>query len=108
MDNCLSCLPKDICDNCDLKYNLNADKTKCDENIPHCNTFDSTYTYCIECYKPYYLLSGDNLQCHNETIDKDEYFTEDDEKTFTKCEEVIENCIKCTGRKSCTQCINTH
>ena len=108
MDNCLACSSKDKCDNCDLKYKLNADKTNCDEKIPHCNFFDSTYTYCIECYKPYYLLSGDNLQCHNETIDKDEYFTEDDEKTFTKCEDVIENCIKCTGRNSCTQCINTH
>ena len=106
MDNCLNCNDKNTCNNCDLKYKLNLDKTNCEEKIPHCKNFDTNYIYCIECNDQYYLLNDDNTHCHNETIDNEKHFTEDGGKTYISCDKAIENCIKCENRNYCTLCNN--
>ena len=104
MDNCLTCSSGDKCNNCDVKYKLNEDKTNCEEKIPHCKYFDENYENCNECDETYYLLNNDKIHCHNEPIDNEKYFTEDEGKTFIICEEAIENCLKCDKRDHCNKC----
>jgi hypothetical protein len=103
MDNCLSCTNKDECNGCDLKYNLKEDKT-CEEKILHCKNYDANYEFCVECIEDYYLLNDDKSNCHNEVIDQEKHFTEDDGKTYVNCETAIDNCIKCQNRNYCTLC----
>lgn len=43
------------------------------------------------------------LHNHNETIEKDKFITEDGEKTYISCDEVIENYIKCDRRDNYNQ-----
>jgi len=104
MDNCLSCPSINICNNCDLKYKLKEDQSNCEEKIPHCKNFDTNYEFCEECDEEYYLLNDDKSNCHNEVIDHEKYFTEDEGKTYISCEETIINCIKCDRRDFCIVC----
>ena len=106
IENCLKCENRDKCNFCKKGYLLENDE--CNIKIPHCKLFDNNYEYCQECDEGYYLLNEDKSQCHNEPIDNEKYFTEDDGKIYINCEDVIENCIKCQGRNSCTGCIRTH
>ena len=70
----------------------------------NCITYDINYELCEECSEGYYLLNDDKLNCHNESLDKDKYFTEDEGKTFISCEKVINNCDKCEERQKCKKC----
>ena len=103
MENCLSCTSGNTCNSCDLKYKLTEDFS-CEEKIPHCEIFDTNYEYCEECETDYYMLNDDKLHCHNEELDDEKYFTEDDGKTYISCEEAIDNCVKCDGRTNCNEC----
>ena len=105
MDNCLTCSSGDECNNCDLKYKLNEEKN-CEEKIPHCKFFDQNYENCNECDETYYLLNNDKIHCHNEPIDNEKFFTEDEGKTYTNCETAIDNCLKCHNRNECYLCKN--
>ena len=48
--------------------------------IPHCKFFDQNYENCNECDETYYLLNNDKIHCHNEPIDNEKFFTEDEGK----------------------------
>ena len=106
IENCLKCENRENCFLCKDGYLL--ENKECNIKIPHCKIFDINYEYCQECDEGYYLLKEDKSQCHNEPIDEEKYFTEDNGKIYINCEEVIENCIKCQGRNLCTECIRTH
>ena len=106
ISNCLKCENRNNCNLCKDGYFL--ENNECSIKIPHCKFLDNNYEFCKECDEGYYLLNEDKSQCHNEPIDDEKYFTENDGKVYIKCEEVIENCIKCQGRNSCTECINSH
>ena len=103
-DNCLSCSNKQQCNYCDSMYKLKNDNSSCEEIIPNCKVLDSNKEKCEECKDNFYLLNDDKLNCHNESLDVDKYFTEDDGKTYINCSKVISNCDKCTERDSCLLC----
>ena len=103
-DNCLSCSNKQQCNYCDSMYKLKNDNSSCEEIIPNCKVLDSNKEKCEECKDNFYLLDDDKLNCHNESLDIDKYFTEDDGKTYINCSKVISNCDKCTERDSCLLC----
>ena len=103
-DNCLKCNSKNECNVCDPRYRLNLDNSNCEEKIPNCKIYDINYENCEECKEKYYLLDDDKNHCHNETIEQDNYFTEDDGKTFISCDKAIVNCIKCENRNYCSKC----
>ena len=111
IDNCIKCENRNYCTLCKNGYLLMNENKECSIKIPHCKTFDSNYEYCEECDEGYYILNEDKTICHSkedEPIDEEQYFTEDEGKKYINCGEAIENCLKCVGRNSCTQCINTH
>ena len=103
-DNCLSCSNKQQCNYCDSMYKLKNDNSSCEEIIPNCKVLDSNKEKCEECKDNFYLLNDDKLNCHNESLDVDKYFTEDDGKTYINCSKVISNCDKCNERDSCLLC----
>ena len=103
-DNCLSCSNKQQCNYCDSMYKLKNDNSSCEEIIPNCKVLDSNKEKCEECKDNFYLIDDDKLNCHNESLDIDKYFTEDDGKTYINCSKVISNCDKCTERDSCLLC----
>ena len=103
-DNCLSCSNKQQCNYCDSMYKLKNDNSSCEEIIPNCKVLDSNKEKCEECKDNFYLLNDDKLNCHNESLDIDKYFTEDDGKTYINCSKVISNCDKCNERDSCLLC----
>ena len=103
-DNCLSCSNKQQCNYCGSMYKLKNDNSSCEEIIPNCKVLDSNKEKCEECKDNFYLLNDDKLNCHNESLDVDKYFTEDDGKTYINCSKVISNCDKCTERDSCLLC----
>ena len=108
IDNCIKCYNGNECYLCKNGFLLENGNTECNSIIPNCIKFEINYDNCKECQEGYYLLNEDKSECHNEPIDTEKYFTEDEGKTYTNCEQAIENCIKCNGRNSCTQCINTY
>jgi hypothetical protein len=81
-DNCLSCSAKDQCNNCEEMYKLNEDNSECIEIIPNCKILDNNKEKCVECKDNFYFLNDDKYHCHNETLDRDKYFTEDEGKTY--------------------------
>ena len=103
-DNCLSCSNKQQCNYCGSMYKLKNDNSSCEEIIPNCKVLDSNKEKCEECKDNFYLLNDDKLNCHNESLDIDKYFTEDDGKTYINCSKVISNCDKCNERDSCLLC----
>ena len=104
-DNCLSCADKNHCNYCDPMYILNSDHSSCEEIIPNCKILDSNKEKCEECKDNFYLLDEDKLHCHNDSLDKDKYFTEDQGKTYINCSKVISKCEKCNERNFCLSCI---
>ena len=105
-DNCLSCSAKDQCNNCEEMYKLNGDNSECIEIIPNCKILDNNKEKCVECKDNFYFLNDDKYHCHNETLDKDKYFTEDEGKTYISCNFTIDNCEKCKDRNMCSSCQN--
>ena len=108
IENCIKCDNKDNCDLCKGGYLFDDVVKKCNSTIPYCNKFDINFEYCEECDEGFYLLYDNKTKCHDEPVDTEKYFTEDNGKSYISCEEAIENCIKCQGRNSCTQCLENH
>ena len=108
IENCVRCDGRNDCTECKNGYKLENYNSECNSKIPNCIIFDNNYEFCKECKEGFYLLNDDKIQCHNETIDDEKYFSEDEGKTFLSCEEVIDNCLKCDGRNKCNECIPTH
>ena len=104
IDNCEKCNERNKCNQCQKGFKLYLDNSKCDEIIPFCEKYDSNYQLCVECKEGYYLLNNDKLNCHNNSLDKDKYFTEDEGKTYLSCENIINNCDKCKERNKCLLC----
>ena len=104
INNCEKCSGKNECLLCKKGYILNENNLTCAIDIPSCKNYDINNEFCIECNEGYYLLDDDKLHCHNESLEKDKYFTEDEGKTFISCEKVINNCEKCEERKKCNKC----
>ena len=111
IENCVKCEDRNTCNLCKDGYKFEQENKECNPKIPNCKTYDENFEYCKECVEGYYILNENKLQCHNEhddPIDEEKYFTEDDGKIYISCEEAIENCVKCEDRNTCTQCIETH
>ena len=106
INNCDKCNERNKCLLCKEGYQFNSERIICEDVITFCKKYDTTYKFCKECNDKYYLLNDDKLHCHNETLDKDKYFTEDEGKTFISCDKVIDNCEKCKERKECLSCKN--
>ena len=81
------------------------ENSKCEIIISSCRIYDENYEYCLQCDEGYYLLNDDKLNCYNDSLDLDKYFTEDDGKTYISCEKAISNCEKCENRNNCISCL---
>ena len=104
IDNCEKCKERNRCLSCKKGYKYDNESNTCNEVISSCKRYDKNYEYCEECKEGYYLLDNDKLNCHNETLEPDKYFTEDEGKTYISCEKIIDNCEKCNGRNKCLLC----
>ena len=79
IEGCKKCQNGSICDMCSPEHKLNSDHTKCEDRIPHCDTYDPdsliedsednnhgpAYTKCKKCEEPNYVclkINGTNDQ----------------------------------------------
>ena len=104
IDNCLKCNSTNDCIICDSGYKLTIDNSTCEEKVLNCKIYDINFDYCEECKEEYYLLNDDKVHCYNESIEKDNYFTENEGKTYISCDSAIPNCMKCNNRNYCIKC----
>ena len=102
--NCENCNNGNNCILCKEGYKQSFDNSSCDDIITFCKKYNNNYDYCIECNDGYYLLDNDRLNCHNESLEPDKYFTEDEGKTYKSCEKAINNCEKCNNGSKCILC----
>ena len=104
IENCDKCRNKSICLECNDGYLYNQNNLTCMSSISSCKIYDNNYEYCQECEDGFYLLDDDKLNCHNDSLDKDKYFSEDEGKTYISCKKAITNCEKCEERNKCLAC----
>ena len=104
IQNCNKCTERSECLECNNGYIFNQFNISCSVEIPSCKIYDVNYENCIECNEGYYLLNDDKLNCYNDSLDLEKYFTEDNGKTYISCEKIINNCIKCEERNECLLC----
>ena len=104
LPHCDKCQDRNRCLECKDSYVYNEYKSICELEISSCIKYDTYYEYCEECEEGYYLLNDDKLHCHNDSLDKDKYFTEDNGITYISCEKTIDNCEKCKERNKCLLC----
>ena len=102
--NCENCNDGNNCILCKEGYKTSFDNSSCDEIVSFCNKYNYNYEYCIECKDGYYLLDNDKLNCHNESLETDKYFTEDEGISYKSCDKAINNCEKCNNGSKCILC----
>ena len=135
IDNCLKCENDLICKECKNNYFLikNKNNTKChkkeeiekdkyysddngttyyscDTQIQNCQKCLNK-SYCIKCEDNYFFIGEDRKKCYKKNeneINIDEYYTEDNGTSYSRCDIIIENCNKCLNRSYCIKCNNEY
>jgi hypothetical protein len=70
----------------------------CNLTIPNCDECINK-TFCKKCYDGFIFIGDDHSKCVKKSeIEHNEYYTEDDGKTFYPCDNEIENCKKCLNK----------
>ena len=130
--NCNKCKNKEECENCEENYSFIGNSHKqcfnksslekdeyysedngisyysCDTVIDNCEKCKNK-TYCIKCKDNYFFIGKDRNKCYKEEeINKEEYYIEDNNTSYYKCNEVIENCNKCINKSYCIKCDNNY
>ena len=90
-------------------YKINSTHIdKCSNAINNCNECDDENT-CLKCENDFYMVNDDNKSCINASnIQMDEYYLQDGTTMLYSCQNSsyndIENCKKCSEKKSCNFC----
>ena len=126
--NCNKCLNKSYCIKCDNEYYIigeekdkcynkndiddkkyfiykdNVSLMLCNSTLENCDECQDK-SNCIKCKDNYIFINNDRTKCINESeIQKEQYFTEDNGKTYYSCDTEIPNCNKCINRTNCIKC----
>ena len=104
IENCDKCNGRNECLFCNEGYIFNQFNITCSLEIQGCYKYEINYEYCLQCIDGYYLLDNDKFKCHNDTLDPEKYFTEDEGITYISCGKAINNCEKCENKNSCLLC----
>ena len=135
IDNCDKCENDLICKECKDSYILiiNNNYTKChkeeeiekdkyysddngityyscDTQIQNCQKCLNK-SYCIKCEDNYFFIGEDRKKCYKKNeneINMDEYYSEDNGTSYSRCDVVIENCNKCLNGSYCIKCNNEY
>ena len=66
---------------------------------------------CIKCEDNYFFIGENRNKCYKKNEDEinmDEYYSEDNGTSYSRCDVIIENCNKCLNRSYCIKCNNEY
>jgi len=122
--NCEICTGENICDICEKDYYFIGElNTKCERLDNKINYFTENgginYLLCLDyipnsysctsrinstkCYDGFYMLKDDRTKCINDSINIEEYYTEEGPMLYP-CDTHFNHCLTCTDKSHCTKC----
>ena len=92
------------CEKCDNINKLNTDKTQFIDKVENCEKYENINFNCNKCKNGFAFIGEDKNNCYY-IINKEKYFTLDNNKSYYPCDTNIKNCDECDNKSdSCKRC----
>ena len=79
----------------------------CSKAFYQCDICNNNKNKCSKCNDGYYFIGMNKTKCEI-VSDFKKYFTEDNGISYIPCDEVMEGCLECQDRYTCTLCKNNY